>query len=304
VAKTDNQVRFGFFGFDCPDTTVFVLQGRTKRDNRNFIGVEIDKAEHQAALSAIPLTKNHVAAPSAYVEQAVQVRKYEESAWTINLPEVEIQGARMENEKKEMVWRNMDGLKVGRSKTATIKINDHNRLENELDRLPQKLYPTSLQSSQRILVYVDDVETGLGDLSQIPAFYFESIEMITGPALAMYGARGAGGVIRIKTRSPKDLMQILQSTSSPGIITYTPEGYCVRKEFYIPPYDKPAVKQNPTPDLRTAIYWNPLVRTNEDGRAEISFFTADNAKSYSYVLEGIGNNIIGYSIVTRKPKSE
>ena len=72
-------------------------------------------------------------------------------------------------------------------------------------------------------------------------------------------------------------------------------GYCVRKEFYVPEYDKPEVKENSTPDLRTTIYWNPVIHTGKNGKAEIGFYTADHTTSYSYVLEGIGNDKMAFT---------
>ena len=79
-----------------------------------------------------------------------------------------------------------------------------------------------------------------------------------------------------------------------SIQVVAPEGYCVRKEFYVPDYDEPERKQDKTPDLRTTIYWNPVIHTDPDGKAEVSFFTADNTGTYSYILEGIGDNKVGF----------
>jgi len=69
----------------------------------------------------------------------------------------------------------------------------------------------------------------------------------------------------------------------------------VRKEFYVPAYDKPEVRNDSTPDLRTTIYWNPVIRTDIEGKAKVSFYTADNTGAYSYVLEGIGDNKLGFT---------
>jgi len=57
--------------------------------------------------------------------------------------------------------------------------------------------------------------------------------------------------------------------------------------FYVPAYDQPEIRQRKTPDLHTTIYWNPAIRTDELGKAEISFYTADYTNSLSYILEGI-----------------
>jgi len=129
------------------------------------------------------------------------------------------------------------------------------------------------------------------DFGPLPANRFESVEFLREiDSFARYGFRASGGAIIIETKKYKGDNKLPDAS----IETYRPEGYCVRKEFYVPNYDQPEIKNDPTPDLRTTIYWNPVVHTNKDGRAKISFFTADNTGSYSYILEGIGNNTIGF----------
>jgi hypothetical protein len=121
---------------------------------------------------------------------------------------------------------------------------------------------------------------------------FESVEVL-GPedAIVLYGImEGSGGAYRFKTKRFTGKDEIPDAS----IEIVQPEGYCVHKEFYVPAYDKPEIKSNPTPDLRTTIYWNPVIRTDQEGKAEVSFFTADNTETYSYVLEGIGNNKTGF----------
>jgi len=130
------------------------------------------------------------------------------------------------------------------------------------------------------------------DYSFLPATMFESIEILRPEdSFARYGFRAPCGAYVVETK--KNFGDYVIPDAS--IEVYRLEGYCVRKEFYVPDYDQPEVKHDTTPDLRTTIYWNPIVRTNEEGRAEVGFFTADNTGSYSYVLEGIGNNMIGFT---------
>jgi len=65
-----------------------------------------------------------------------------------------------------------------------------------------------------------------------------------------------------------------------SIEIYHSGDYCVLREFYIPAYDQPEIRQRTTPDFRTTIYWNPVVRTNSSGEAEVSFFTADYTATF------------------------
>jgi len=120
---------------------------------------------------------------------------------------------------------------------------------------------------------------------------FESVEVLRPEdAITFYGIEASGGAYRIKTKPYKD--RVIPDAS---IEIIRPEGYCVRKEFYVPVYDETEIKQDKTPDLRTTVYWNPVIRADNAGKAEVSFFTADNTGTYSYVLEGIGDNKIGFT---------
>jgi hypothetical protein len=63
-------------------------------------------------------------------------------------------------------------------------------------------------------------------------------------------------------------------------------GYYEARVFYAPDYNVIPVDQI-KPDLRTTIYWNPNLITNEQGEAEITFFNADSKTEVRALLEGI-----------------
>ena len=41
------------------------------------------------------------------------------------------------------------------------------------------------------------------------------------------------------------------------------------------------------PDLRSTIYWNPDIKTDEDGKAQFSFFNGDGPGNYKVIIEGV-----------------
>lgn len=63
-------------------------------------------------------------------------------------------------------------------------------------------------------------------------------------------------------------------------------GFYQAREFYSPRYD---VKDNrhQLEDKRTTLHWEPIVITDENGRAAVTFFTADVASRYRILIEGI-----------------
>ena len=69
-----------------------------------------------------------------------------------------------------------------------------------------------------------------------------------------------------------------------------PFGYQQPVDFYAPKYDAPEARENTTPDLRTTIHWQPVVKTDSTGIASFEFYTADKAVSYSVIIEGLTEN--------------
>jgi hypothetical protein len=112
----------------------------------------------------------------------------------------------------------------------------------------------------------------------------DRIEVIKNAGAAMYGVRGGNGVIAIYTRKgPRET-----NVNDVGIaddILYLP-GFHVVREFYSPKYDDPDEDQS-KPDIRTTIYWDPSIKTNNLGTAEIEFFNSDNGRRLQIDLQGI-----------------
>lgn len=71
----------------------------------------------------------------------------------------------------------------------------------------------------------------------------------------------------------------------PGMYLLKPVAPTIGKQFYSPKYTSPQ-QENVFPDLRSTIYWNPQVITDENGEAEISFYTSESKSSYIMVVQG------------------
>jgi hypothetical protein len=64
-----------------------------------------------------------------------------------------------------------------------------------------------------------------------------------------------------------------------------PVNYGDQKTFYSPRYTS-ANKTTKNPDFRSTLYWNPHVLTDEKGKGNFSFFSADKPGSYTVWIEG------------------
>ena len=93
---------------------------------------------------------------------------------------------------------------------------------------------------------------------------------------------GSGGAIAIYTRKGDDLR------SKPGgLSTNMVAGYTPIREFYSPNYDR-FDKRNEQRDVRTTLYWNPMVLTTGQNRSvKLSFYNNDVTEAFRIVIEGV-----------------
>ena len=98
------------------------------------------------------------------------------------------------------------------------------------------------------------------------------------------------GVVSIYTKkvekAPRmSLSEIERLLPKSNIVDLTPLGYIEQRKFYVPKYDTP--ERRAVNDIRTTVYWNPDVKTGEDGQAQLEFYNADGKGSYRVVVEGV-----------------
>ena len=298
TAVTDADGRFGFIGFNCPEGASFTL----KCDNTKT-SLAIDSPNNKYVQTGlIPLTKaeneQNQALMEAYTEQTG--RRIKDG--TIQLPEVKITEKGKQKAQEE---RSMGGSRSYHY--GEEKLNKKITIGRVIQMLPKtEKGPRSLFSKPSPPWYIVDDGMKLDFVSflstygSMNAYRFESIDVLCAEdAVTIYGLEASGGVYLLKTKKTIDANDLqdasVQKPQSASVQTIYPEGYCVRKEFYVPEYDKPEVRENSTPDLRTTIYWNPVIHTGKNGKAAIGFYTADHTTSYSYVLEGIGNDKMAFT---------
>ncbi|HMC84193.1 MAG TPA: TonB-dependent receptor plug domain-containing protein, partial [Chitinophagaceae bacterium] len=126
----------------------------------------------------------------------------------------------------------------------------------------------------------------LAFLSSIATNTIDFIEVLSGPDGAQYGIRGAHGAIIVNTLSdarPKD------SPGAVGKLKSIHKGYSVPATFESPDYSKKEFKKSTSDDLRSTIFWNSNIYTGKDGKASLSFYTADAAATYTATIMGISS---------------
>ena len=66
-----------------------------------------------------------------------------------------------------------------------------------------------------------------------------------------------------------------------------PLGYHEPAEFYQPKYEVAEERENPEPDERATLYWNPDVRLDAGRGDTLRFYTSDREAVFQVILEGI-----------------
>jgi hypothetical protein len=74
--------------------------------------------------------------------------------------------------------------------------------------------------------------------------------------------------------------------TTPGTYHYRPLPFTLPKEFYRPKYTEKNNTVDLGSDLRSTIHWEPNVITDKNGKATISFFSADKPGDYTVIIEG------------------
>jgi hypothetical protein len=164
--------------------------------------------------------------------------------------------------------------------------------------LADKLNPV-MQGGPMLIVVDDTVLPAGTSVDNYNAADVESVSVLKNTDAAIYGVRGANGVLILKMRKTQAPI-IANKTISPGLLYFMANGFYKARNFYSPVYEGATGTKN-EPDARTTIYWNPDIVTDKDGNASFDFFNADNKGIYRLVIEGIdeaGN--IGRSVVTYK----
>jgi hypothetical protein len=144
--------------------------------------------------------------------------------------------------------------------------------------------------------YLNGSPVAIEDLRGLPASWFEKVEYIRmapmpsgwGPALYFYGKRGA---------------KLTRYDKAAGMNNTKIVCYSVIRQFYSPNYEIQPSADADT-DYRSTIYWNPIVRTDSSGIANVTYYNSDEMGAMQVVVEGItadgklcrgvGNYKVGY----------
>jgi hypothetical protein len=284
ILISDDNGYFELNGIDIDGTRAFAYQVT------NAKGKTVPDAEIQID----PMFPTAKLEPLEYQEVAVKtkIEPLHDGQREIQLPVVEIK-----EQQPERVRRDDDGIiKIHSEASYAIDFDEKspvspNVYEMMMGRLPglQVLYDVSGRYQMLIrgvgtlnnnspLVILDGMELPIGsDLTSIVnPNIVRRIELLSGGNASAYGMSGGNGVIAIYTRR-----FMTDNKLSPNSKTLLFEGYQAPEKFYN------ADSQSDTKNTAATIYWNPEIRTNENGEATFPFFVPNKTSKYKIIIEGM-----------------
>jgi TonB-dependent SusC/RagA subfamily outer membrane receptor len=141
----------------------------------------------------------------------------------------------------------------------------------------------SLQAGLEPMYMLNNVPVDASTLAQISPRDVESVEVFKDPSrTAIFGSQGGNGVIAVYTKTGANISY----TSVGGTLVAKYSGYSTPRVFYSPKYEEGGSSTSLT-DKRSTLYWNPLLKTGKDGKAEVTYYNSTSATKHLLIVEGI-----------------
>ena len=288
---TDENGRYKFDRFELPDSSQLVLQALTKKGGRG-VELTVDK-EVFPAITGLPLNaikdKGKYELFEQYAETADRYFVTENGIRLIYLQEVVVRGHRPRSKSSRLASPmstviNMDEFMAGDYQPKNImgvlrSLGPKMNISGGMIRTSEGESP---------LILLDDMEVGSSTILFLdPHAIAEVIIMKKDEAKIVFGPKGRHGAYIVTSKKGDFGIRSVEYFNVKNII---PLGYQLTAEFYSPKYETAEQKNSAKSDLRTTIHWAPSVVTNENGDAEVSFYSADSQTAYSVVYEGVSSD--------------
>lgn len=146
--------------------------------------------------------------------------------------------------------------------------------------------PVALSGATKpMAVQLDGIIEDQSVLDEVSYTDVYSIEILSSSQYsAIYGSEGSGGLIVITTKRGSGSLSLV--ALAPGLTTYSFNGFYKAREFYSPKYEA-GRSAGTIRDVRTTIFWKPVVITDKFGKATFDYYNADGTGNYRVVVEGI-----------------
>lgn len=141
------------------------------------------------------------------------------------------------------------------------------------------------------LIIIDDIEAEFSDLVNLSSSDVQTVNVFRRSSeLGFFGARGAGGVITIRTRRGDGPT----TENQRGFITASVQGYHPPSQFYSPRYGITVPRDIEQEDNRITLHWDDDLHISTEGQL-VRFWTNDVPSTYRIVVQGMTVNGLPFS---------
>jgi len=278
--KTDSLGRFLFSDLFFNDTVYVSLQSINKKGRRTN-SIELDN-------------KSSISPKADYLPVTYQYRKDSTVSTTVYM-------SMLSNDLINRKWHLKDTIllaDVNVISRKTKKYDGHTRPYAEADyvidvKKLDDVYSNILEtlemnspmyrnfSEKGAQIFLDGVPDVFGTVGERPASWFDKVEFLYTASIPE-GGFGPGIFFYTKRGSPQEYTH----TDALGMISARVIGYSLIRKFYSPQYDNQSLHSEKK-DFRSTLYWNPIVRTDSTGVANVSFYNSDQTGEVQVVVEGV-----------------
>jgi hypothetical protein len=313
---TDANGNFVFKNVMLPDSTKAIINARKLNGGRN-VKIIIKEPEYPLVVKRNKQMANDVNSTIpesvlAAMKKAYAEGRQELSKQAIQLKEIEIKSKRNEPSLSDNMKfsgnlngpGNADQVFLASKLIGCAKLSEclQGRLFSVIWRngLPYSLRTTRLRGGGPMAIMIDGAQASPNDLDDINPDDVYAIEVLTSIShLSIYGSSAPNGALLITLKHGAGSSDTVHYPVD-GLVTYKFKGYYKEREFYSPRYQSP--NTSAVADNRKAIYWNPHIITNANGKATFGYFNADSKGTYRVVIEGIdsegnlGRQVLRYEV--------
>jgi hypothetical protein len=275
---TDNDGRFAFRGdhYLPADSAFFFIDVKNRRGNHNNLNVEINEFTPFAFSTQQRQVPWYVNSDSILLNNSsIKLRQLQTEA-NIKGEGLALKGS--QNPRPESTDEILDEKDMNEAKTMTLwdLLDKKFHLDIRMKRT-NRYYV--LNHSFVVLLYID----GMPARPEIYLNYLTAKDVRGIEIDYVYTVAGLNKAnVHVTTFSGHGI----NYTYIPGTYVYKPIPFNKPTEFYRPRY---TIKNSGVAlgtDMRSVIHWEPNVVTDKDGKAVVSFFSADKLTDYTVVTEG------------------
>lgn len=267
------------------DSTEFFVQALSRK-GRKGVEVVLDPDRFLPPVYSLPNTVSDKKAEDDFLKRFSQDYYYEDGVKVYVLDEVQV--TRRKRQKTYSFYDNLATHAIDSMDLAEYSGYDWDLLIQELPGVMIERGEDGEECftrfGKKLYTLVNDFEESMQFIRLIPIRAVKHISYLDAmQARIFFGDRAPDGALII-SMDPGYTPPPIRPANT---LAFKPLGFQVPDEFYVPKYDVDSVRRDPRYDVRSTIYWQPVLELSPGKKQKVSFYTADIYGTYSVIIEGV-----------------